>query len=202
MSRLRACGPVIPGIPRLAGVDPARYASGRYGDQVRYGDGILFLFWAGSRTSHTERWRALSSRYSLLLSCWPFAFLIMLTLKTGVRHRSRFYRNTATPVRHGTERNKVVYFLRISKVPGVGPGKNYTGRQRPRLMMAIDCPEYGPEIVFKGGTWQVMSPDVTTAHAAPAGHSMTRSASRSRQPPFAYKTMVPNPCVKPRHGVA
>ena len=42
VSRLRACGPVIPGIPRLAGVDPARYASGRYGDH--YGDGILFLF--------------------------------------------------------------------------------------------------------------------------------------------------------------
>ena len=39
--------------------------------------------------------------------------------------------------------------------------------------MAIDCPEYGPEIVFKGGTWQVTSPDVTTAHAAPAGHSVT-----------------------------
>ena len=38
--------------------------------------------------------------------------------------------------------------------------------------MAIDCPEYGPEIVFKGGTWQVTSPDVTTAHAAPTGHSM------------------------------
>ena len=49
MSRLRACGPVIPGIPRLAGVDPARYASGRYGDQVHYGDGILFLF-AGGHT--------------------------------------------------------------------------------------------------------------------------------------------------------
>ena len=44
VSRLRACGPVIPGIPRLAGDDPARYASGRYGNQVRYGDGILFLF--------------------------------------------------------------------------------------------------------------------------------------------------------------
>ena len=47
MSRLRACGPVIPGIPRLAGVGPARYASGRYGDQVHYGDGILFLFVGG-----------------------------------------------------------------------------------------------------------------------------------------------------------
>ena len=47
----------------------------------------------------------------------------MLTLKTGVWHRSRFYRNTAIPVRYGTERNKVVYFLRISKVPGVGPGE-------------------------------------------------------------------------------
>ena len=44
LSWLRACGPVIPGIPRLAGVDPARYVSGRYGNQVRYGDGILFLF--------------------------------------------------------------------------------------------------------------------------------------------------------------
>ena len=47
MSRLRACGPVIPGIPRLAGVDPARYALGCYGDQVCYGDGILFLFVGG-----------------------------------------------------------------------------------------------------------------------------------------------------------
>ena len=56
-----------------------------------------------------------------------------------------------------------------------------------RLMMAIHWPEYGPEIVFKGGTRQVTSPNVTTAHAAPTGHSMTRSASRSRQPPFAYK---------------
>ena len=47
LSRLRACGPVIPGIPRLAGVDPARYTSGCYGDQVRHGDGILFLFLGG-----------------------------------------------------------------------------------------------------------------------------------------------------------
>ena len=47
LSRLRACRPVIPGIPRLAGDDPARYASGRYGDQVRYSDGILFLFVGG-----------------------------------------------------------------------------------------------------------------------------------------------------------
>ena len=44
MSRLWACRPVVHGIPRLAGVDPARYTSGRYIDQVRYGDGILFLF--------------------------------------------------------------------------------------------------------------------------------------------------------------
>ena len=44
MSRLRACRPVIPGIPQLARVVPARYVSGRYGDQVHYGDGILFLF--------------------------------------------------------------------------------------------------------------------------------------------------------------
>ena len=47
MSRLRACGPVIPGIPRLTGDDPARYASGRYGDQVHYSDEILFLFVGG-----------------------------------------------------------------------------------------------------------------------------------------------------------
>ena len=86
-----------------------------------------YFIWAGSRTSHTERWWALSSRYSLLLGCWPFAFPIMLTLKTGVRHRSDFYRNTAILVGHGTERNKVVYFLRISKVPGVGPGEELHG---------------------------------------------------------------------------
>ena len=41
---LQACGPVIPEYLGLAGVDPARYALGCYGDQVRYGDGILFLF--------------------------------------------------------------------------------------------------------------------------------------------------------------
>ena len=47
LSQLWVCGPVIPGIPWLAGEDPARYVSGRYGDQVRYGDGILFLFVGG-----------------------------------------------------------------------------------------------------------------------------------------------------------
>ena len=51
----------------------------------------------------------------------------MLTLKTGVRHRSRFYRNTAIPVGYGTEGNKVLYFLRISKVPRVGPGEELHG---------------------------------------------------------------------------
>ena len=86
-----------------------------------------FYLWPGTRTSHTERWRALSSRYSLLLGCWPFGFPITLTLKAGVRHQSRFYRDTAIPVRYGTERNKVVYFLRISKVPGVGPGEELHG---------------------------------------------------------------------------
>ena len=129
LSRLRACGPVIPEYLGLAGVYPARYASGRYGDRVHYGDRILFLFWAGSCTSHSKRWRALSCLYSLLLGCWPFGLPIMLTLKTRVRHRSRFYQNSAIPIQYGTERNKVVYFLRISKVPGVGLGKNYTGRQ-------------------------------------------------------------------------
>ena len=53
----------------------------------------------------------------------------MLTLKTGVRHRSHFYRDTAIPVKYDAERNKVVYFLRISKVPEWVRGKNYTGRQ-------------------------------------------------------------------------
>ena len=51
----------------------------------------------------------------------------MLTLKTGVWHRSRFYQNMAIPVGYGTEGNKVGYFLRISKVPGVGPGKELHG---------------------------------------------------------------------------
>ena len=86
-----------------------------------------FYLWAGSRTSHTERWWALSSRYSLLLGCWSFGFPITLTLKTGVRHRSRFYRDKAIPVRYGTEINKVVYFLRISKIPRVGPGEELHG---------------------------------------------------------------------------
>ena len=52
----------------------------------------------------------------------------MLTLKTGVWHRSRFYRNTAIPVKYGIEGNKVVYFLRISKVPGVGPWEELHGK--------------------------------------------------------------------------
>ena len=48
-------------------------------------------------------------------------------LKTGIRHRSHFHRNTAIPIKYGTERNKVVNFLRISKVPGVGPGEELHG---------------------------------------------------------------------------
>ena len=51
----------------------------------------------------------------------------MLTLKTSVRHRSHFFQDTAIPVRYGAQRNKVVYFLRISKVPGVGPGEELHG---------------------------------------------------------------------------
>ena len=51
----------------------------------------------------------------------------MLTLKTSVWHRSRFYRDTAILVRYGTERNKVIYSLRISKVPGVGLGEELHG---------------------------------------------------------------------------
>ena len=86
-----------------------------------------FYLWVGTRTNHTERWQVLSSRYSLLLGCWPFGFPITLILKTGVQHWSRFYRDTAIPVKYGTERNKVVYFLRISKVPGVGPGEELHG---------------------------------------------------------------------------
>ena len=35
-----------------------------------------FYLWVGTCTSHTKRWRALSSRYSLLLGCWPFGFPI------------------------------------------------------------------------------------------------------------------------------
>ena len=88
-----------------------------------------FYLWAGTRTSHTERWQALSSRYSLLLGCWPFGFPITLIIKTSVWHRSRFYRDMAIPVRYGAERNKVVYFLRISKVPGVSPGEEHMGWQ-------------------------------------------------------------------------
>ena len=86
-----------------------------------------FYLWVGRHTNHTERWWALSSRYSLLLGCRPFGFPITLTLKTSVRHRSRFFWDTAIPVRYGTERNKVVYFLRISKVPGVGLGEELHG---------------------------------------------------------------------------
>ena len=51
----------------------------------------------------------------------------MLTLKTSVWHQSRFYQDMAIPVKYGAERNKVVYFLRISKVPGVGPGEELHG---------------------------------------------------------------------------
>ena len=127
MSRLRACGPVIPGIPVWP--ESIRLGTRRVITATRSVTVMEYYFylWVGSHTSHTERWRALSSRYSLLLGCWPFGFPITLTLKTGVRHQSRFYRNTAIPVKYGAERNKVVYFLRISKVPGVGPGEELHG---------------------------------------------------------------------------
>ena len=111
LSRLRACGPVIPGIPRF-GRRSIRLGTCRVVTVTRSVTVMeyYFYFWVGSCTSHTERWRALSSRYSLLLGCWPFGFPIMLILKTGVRHRSRFHRDMAIPVRYSTERNKVVYF--------------------------------------------------------------------------------------------
>ena len=51
----------------------------------------------------------------------------MLTLKTGVWHRSRFYRDTAIPARYSAERNKIIGFLRISKVAGVGLGEKLHG---------------------------------------------------------------------------
>ena len=86
-----------------------------------------FYLWVGTRTSHTERWRALSSRYSLLLGCWPFGFPITLILKTGEQHQSHFYRDMSILERYGAERNEVVYFLRISKVPGVGLGEELHG---------------------------------------------------------------------------
>ena len=59
--------------------------------------------------------------------------------------------------------------------------------------MATDCLEYGPGIVFKGGAQQVMSPNVTMAHAAPARYWVMRSTSQSRQPLFAT---VPVPYIK------
>ena len=117
MSRLRACGPVIPGIPQFGRLGTRRFVTATRSITVME---YYFYLWAGTRTNHTERWQALSSQYSLLLGCRPYGFPIKLTLKTGVRHRSRFYRDMAIPVRYGAESNKVVYFLRISKVPGVG----------------------------------------------------------------------------------
>ena len=86
-----------------------------------------FYLRVGTCTSHTERWQALSSRYSLLLGCWPFGFPITLILKTSERHRSHFYQDMSIPERYVTERNEVVYFLRISKVPGVGPAEELHG---------------------------------------------------------------------------
>ena len=115
LSRLRACRPVITLVwPEWIQLGTHRVVTATRSITVME---YYFYFWAGSRTSHTERWRALSSQYFLPLGCWPFGFPIMLTLKSGVRHRSRFYLNTATLVMYGTERNKVVYFMRISKVP-------------------------------------------------------------------------------------
>ena len=74
MSRLRACGPVIPGIPRLAGDDPARYASGRYGDQVRYAGGILFLFVGG--LTHKPHRKVAGLVLLVLFTTWLLAIWI------------------------------------------------------------------------------------------------------------------------------
>ena len=43
---------------------------------------------------------------------------------------------------------------------------------------------------FKGHTWQMMSCHVITGHAASAGNSMTRFASRSRQPLFTERRLL------------
>ena len=50
VSRLRACGPVIPGILSLQPESvQLRYVSGHYGDSVRYGDEYYFLLLLGRR---------------------------------------------------------------------------------------------------------------------------------------------------------
>ena len=60
-----------------------------------------FYLRAGTSTSHTERWRALSSRYSLLLGCWPFGFLIPLILKTSVWHAKNTFLDDSAGVCFG-----------------------------------------------------------------------------------------------------
>ena len=63
-----------------AGIGPAWYALGRYGDSVRYSDEYYFYFYlAGTRTNLTGRWWALFSQYSLSLGCWPSGFPINIT---------------------------------------------------------------------------------------------------------------------------
>ena len=70
----------------------------------------------------------------LVLSVLFTTWLLAIWIPDYARHLKPVYgtgvastKNTAIPVGYGAERNKVVYSLRISKVPGVGPGEELHG---------------------------------------------------------------------------
>ena len=131
MSRLQACRPVIPVIPRFG---RSRFWLGmrRVITATRSITVMEYYFYlrAGTRTNHTERWQALSSRYSLLLGCWPFGFPISLILKNQCAAPESLLPGYGYPGKiRRRKKQSSLFFLRISKVPGVGPGENYTGRQ-------------------------------------------------------------------------
>ena len=173
-----------------AGKGPAVVQIGRLRLTVRYGDESYFsMGWA--RTNLTGRWRALSARYFLLISCWPSGFLNNATwieFKPGDRHQNGYGLGVCTPGSIRQRKTKDVFYLQESvEVPGMGPGESFTGilgRIHTARRLLVKRPRWKAGAIFKRG-WQMTSCHVIVGRATPAGCSVTWFASQSQQPPFA-----------------
>ena len=91
---------------------------------VCYGDESYFSI-GRACTNLTGRWRALSTQYFLLLSCWPSGFpnnATRMTLSPGGRHRNGYDLGVGTPGLIQQKKDKeCILFTRISGSSRNGP---------------------------------------------------------------------------------
>ena len=160
MSRLRACGPVIPGIlllrPELVRL---WYAAGRHGTRSITVMNTISLLVGRACTNLTERWRALFAQYFSLRGCWPSGFPInamRIITKSGDHHQSDFDPGYGYP-RKDTAQKKTKNMLYLQKNQWRFPEwareratRDYLGRSIQQDGYWSKDLEYRPGAVFKG----------------------------------------------------